>query len=190
MANRPLWRPVCACLAHPAVGRPVIEWSHVQNIFDWPIWYLAALALFGLLFAAVAVHDVRHRRIPNVVTYPAIVAGTGLALLQPLGPWWTFVVAGAAAGAAIGALALLTGGIGFGDAKLAVVVGLLLGWPSVLIGLFVAFASGAVMGVGLTVAGRLRRGDAMPFAPALAIGALVGLLGGPGVARLLWPGLA
>jgi prepilin signal peptidase PulO-like enzyme (type II secretory pathway) len=176
--------------AHPAFGGPVIEWSHVQDIFDWPIWYLAVLALFGLLFAAVAVHDVRHRRIPNAVTYPAIIAGTGLALLQPLGPWWTFVVAGAAAGVSIGALALLTGGIGFGDAKLAIVVGLLLGWPSVLIGLFVAFAVGALMGVALTVAGRLGRGESLPFAPALAIGALVGLLGGPTAAHLLWPGLA
>jgi len=54
----------------------------------------------------------------------------------------------------------------------------------------VAFASGAVVGVALTVAGRLGRGESMPFAPALAIGALVGLLGGPGVAHLLWPGLA
>jgi len=181
---------VCACVAHPALGRPVTEWSHVQDIFDWPIWYLGTLALFGLLLAAVAVYDARHRRIPNVVTYPAIVAGTGLALVQPLGPWWTFIIAGAAAGVSIGALALLTGGMGLGDAKLAVVVGLLLGWPSVLLGLFVAFAAGAVVGVALTVAGRLGRGESLPFAPALAVGALVGLLGGPAVANLLWPGLA
>ena len=162
----------------------------MQDIFGWPTWYLVALGLFGLLLAAVAVYDARHRRIPNVVTYPAIAAGTGLALVQPLGPWWAFVVAGAAAGASIGALALLTGGIGFGDAKLAVVIGLLLGWPSVLVGLFVAFALGAVVGIVLTMAGRLNRGEAMPFAPTLAAGALVGLVGGPAVAHLLWPGLA
>ena len=162
----------------------------MQDIFDWPTWYLATLALFGVLLGAVAVYDARHRRIPNVITYPAIAAGTGLALVQPLGPWWSFVLAGAAAGVAIGALAVLTGGMGLGDAKLAAVVGLLLGWPSVLLGLFVAFASGAVVGVALTVAGRLRRGESLPFAPALAVGALVGLLGGPSVAHLLWPGLA
>lgn len=162
----------------------------MQDILDWPIWYLAALAGFGLSLTALAIHDIRHGRIPNAATYPAIAAGTVLAFVQPLGPWWSFVTAGLAAGVSIGLLAFLTGGMGFGDAKLAVVVGLLLGWPRVLVGLFAAFALGAVTGLALTFTGRLDRGQPMPFGPALAAGALAGLLYGPAVARLLWPGIA
>jgi prepilin signal peptidase PulO-like enzyme (type II secretory pathway) len=162
----------------------------VHDPWGWPAWYLAVLGLFGLLLVALAVYDARHQRIPNAVVYPAIAAGLVLALVQPIGPWWTFVLAGTLAGLSLGLLALLSGGIGLGDAKLAALIGLVVGWPAVLLAMFAAFAIGAVSGVLLIASGRIGRRQPVPFGPALAAGAVVGVLGGPGAVRLLWPGLA
>lgn len=160
------------------------------DIGSWPAWYAVALLPFGVLLGAIAVHDVRTRRIPNALVYPGIVAGLVLAFVQPLAPWWSHVASGLVAGLAIGGLALVSGGMGMGDAKLAALIGLLLGWPATLIGLFAAFALGAAVGVLLIGAGVIGRRDPVPFAPALTAGAVVGLLAGAPLAHWLWPGLA
>jgi len=162
----------------------------VLQIVGGPDWYPVVLALFGVLLAWLAQYDVRHRRIPNAALYPAIAAALALALAEPAAPWWSYAGGGLFAGALIVALELASrGGIGYGDAKLAALIGLLLGWPAVLVGLFVAFAVGAAAGLALVAGGRLARAEPMPFAPALAAGALAGLLVGQPVARFLWPGL-
>lgn len=159
------------------------------TLWSWPAWYVGALMAFGALLAVIAVHDARTRRIPNALVYPGIGAAVALAFLQPLAPWWTFIASGLVAGLAVGCLAAFTGGMGFGDAKLAALIGLLLGWPATLVGLFAAFAVGASAGVALIAAGVVRRRDPIPFAPALAVGAVIGLVAGPSLARWLWPGL-
>ena len=53
-----------------------------------------------------------------------------------------------------------------------------------------AFAIGAISGLLLIATGRIGRRQPVPFGPALAAGAVVGLLGGPGAVHLLWPGIA
>jgi leader peptidase (prepilin peptidase)/N-methyltransferase len=162
----------------------------VHDPWGWPAWYLAILGLYGLLLVGLAAYDARHQRIPNVALYPALAAGLAVAIVQPVGPWWSFVGAGLLAGLSLGLLALITGGIGLGDAKLAALIGLVVGWPAVLVALFAAFAIGAVSGLILMAVGRIGRRQPVPFGPALAAGAVVGFLGGPGVVHLLWPGLA
>lgn len=157
---------------------------------SWPAWYVAALAPFGVLLGVIAVHDVRTRRIPNALVYPGIVAALALALVQPLAPWWSFVASGLVAGLALASLAAVTAGMGFGDAKLGALIGLLLGWPATLIGLFAAFAVGATAGITLVAVGVQGRRDPVPFGPALTVGALIGLVAGGPVAHWLWPGLA
>jgi prepilin signal peptidase PulO-like enzyme (type II secretory pathway) len=151
------------------------------------VWIGAGYAAF---LTAIAVYDVRHHRIPNVAVYPAIAVASGVALLRPDGPWWSFVLAGLAAAAffvAIGAIS--PGAMGGGDAKLAALIGLVAGWPGVLVAVFVAFAVGAAAGLLLIAIGRLSRRQPLPFAPALAFGAATAALAGRPVAGLLWPGI-
>jgi len=58
-------------------------------------------------------------------------------------------------------------GMGFGDAKLAILLGLLLGWPNTPIALFLAFFGGAMIGVILVLFGRKKLKSQIPFGPFL-----------------------
>lgn len=82
-----------------------------------------SVAVLLALLAACAVTDILTAKVYNALTYPAILVGFGLAATGARG------VESAAAGFAIGAALLLTawacGGVGLGDAKLAMAVGAL-----------------------------------------------------------------
>lgn len=89
--------------------------------------------------------------------------------------FWVSHLAAAVFGAAFfGALIAITRGrgMGMGDLKLAVPLGLLFGWPDILF--VVAFASviGAAVGVVLVILGRRKMKGTVPFGPFLALGAL------------------
>lgn len=162
-----------------------------SDLASWPAWYVAAVAALLALVVALAVHDARTQRIPNLVVYPALGAGLLLALASPVRPWWSGLAAGLFAGGLLVLLDVIShGGMGMGDAKLAALIGLLVGWPAILVALLVAFTFGAAVALVLLAAGRVGRRDAIPFGPALAVGALVGLTAGPALAATLWPVLA
>ena len=155
---------------------------------SWPTWYVAILLAYAVFLVAIAIYDARWQRIPNRAVYPAVGAAIVLAFFQPTGPWWSFVLAGLFGGLLLFAVAIVSrGGLGLGDAKLAVLIGLMSGWPSILAALFLGFAGGAVVGVGLLASGRIGRRDPMPFGPALAAGAIAAIFVGPQLVRALWP---
>ena len=76
-------------------------------------------------------------------------------------------------------LFLISKGFGFGDAKLALVLGAVLGrygWPIVLIGTFSGYLLGALYGIAPILAGRAGRATRIPFGTFLLAGAFVGVL--------------
>jgi leader peptidase (prepilin peptidase)/N-methyltransferase len=89
--------------------------------------------------------------------------------------------------AALGALHVVSPrSMGFGDVKLAFVLGLVLGWlgwSELVLGLFCGFLAGAVVGISLIVLRHRGRKDHLPFGPFLAFGTLVVLLWGDVVLR-------
>ena len=152
-------------------------------------WALPAYLLFFASLLAISVIDLQRQIIPNRIVYPTIFAAVPLlALAAALSGDWDHLKT-ALIGATAAWLALLVvhliqpGGMGFGDVRLSFVLGLFLGWIGyryVLMGLFIGFLLGAVVGI-LLVALRLRRRtDHVPFGPFLATGAaVVVLFGGP-----------
>ena len=68
--------------------------------------------------------------------------------------------------------------MGFGDVKLAAVLGAFLGWERFLVGLFLAVSVGALFGVGQRLAGG---GRVIPFGPYLLLGALLALFFGDAI---------
>lgn len=145
---------------------------------------LLVLASAGL---ALAMIDIEHHRLPDVIVlplYPVTVLGLLLSqLIDGEGHWLNALIGAAIWGLTIGGLWLITAGrgMGMGDAKLAPVLGATLGWLGVAeagIGLLAAFLLGAIAGVGLIVSGRGQRRSRLAFGPFLLGGALIGVLAG------------
>ncbi len=68
--------------------------------------------------------------------------------------------------------------IGGGDVRLGVLMGIWLGWPTVLVALFIAYILGAFVSVSLLISKKSRLDSALPFGTFLALGTLVSLYGG------------
>jgi len=69
-------------------------------------------------------------------------------------------------------------GFGFGDIYLAPSLGLLLGWPKILPGVFISFILGSMVGVMLIIFGKKKFGQYLPFGPFLILGTVVALVWG------------
>lgn len=63
--------------------------------------------------------------------------------------------------------------MGMGDAQLVILLGLVLGWPKILLALMLAFALGAIIGVSLVVFRKREMKSQIPFAPFLVSGTFV-----------------
>ena len=75
--------------------------------------------------------------------------------------------------------------MGFGDVKLAGVLGMYLGWlgwGAVIVGGFLGFLLGGIVGGGLMLARRAGRKSAIPFGPFMVAGALIAVFVGPAIA--------
>ncbi|MDQ3570920.1 MAG: prepilin peptidase [Actinomycetota bacterium] len=148
----------------------------------------AFLVVFAALVAISAV-DLERFIVPNRILYPALFIAAPLLVVAAVidGDWSSLL--DAALGGALGWVLLFAihmaspKGMGFGDVRLAGLIGMLLGWLSighVLLGLFLGFLTAAVVGVGLVVVHVRGRRDKVPFGPFLALGAVLAVLfGGP-----------
>lgn len=107
-----------------------------------------------------------------------------LAFLSLLGLGVTVPFFDAVLGCLLGGFLLLLvrqlsrGGLGLGDVKYVMVLGLWLGWRALLPALLTAFVSGALVACCLIVAGRGRRQQCLPFGPFLSLGGYVGYVKG------------
>ncbi|MGP7999022.1 MAG: prepilin peptidase [Streptosporangiaceae bacterium] len=146
---------------------------------------LPAFGYLAVVGSVLAVIDVREQRLPDRLTLPsypvAMVLLGGAALLRPGGgPHFLGALAGLGAALAVFLLQALCypGGLGWGDVKLAGVLGLYLGWlgPGWLVtGLFLGYLLAGGTGLGLIAAGRASRKTQLPFGPFLLAGTLAAI---------------
>ena len=154
---------------------------------------LVPLLLLGASLVAVSVIDLQLLRIPDRVTFPTLALAVPMIAAVSLQHDEADAIRGALIGGATYFVLLLLPhlayprGMGFGDVKLALVMGLYLGWVGwtddlpvigpvrlVLYGLMLGCVLGVVFGLLSRVV--TRRGGAFPFGPALAAACLVVVL--------------
>ncbi|MFF9084125.1 prepilin peptidase [Streptomyces rubiginosohelvolus] len=160
---------VCVALAAATGARP--------ELVGW-----LALAPVAVLLAVV---DRRVHRLPDPLTLPLAAAAVlllgGAALLPGHAGSWT---SGLLGGLALGGFYLLLflinpNGMGFGDVKLALALGVALGWYGwtvLFVGGFAGFLFGAAYGLVLVLLRRTGRRTGIPFGPFMIAGALTGVL--------------
>lgn len=155
-------------------------------------WALPAYVVLAVSLLVVSVIDLEHYVIPNRIVYPTLALSIPLLTLAAAigGKWGDLahaVIGGAAAWAVLLVVHLVSPrGMGFGDVRLAFVLGLHLGWLGyghVVLGLFLGFMLGSVAGIALLIVRRRSRKEAIPFGPFLAAGGMLAVLFGEPMIR-------
>jgi leader peptidase (prepilin peptidase)/N-methyltransferase len=168
-------------------------------------WELSLSIFYSLLLLILLVTDIEKMLIPNAVTYPAflmvlLLSATIMAL--HFRPPWSFLLPDTGyfswlnnyllntiTGCLTAFLLLLLvviasrGGMALGDVKLSALVGLMVGFPMVLVGLFVAVITGGLAATVLLIAKRKGKKDPIPFGPFLCIGGMVAMFWGKELLR-------
>ena len=161
----------------------VLIFCHLTFGFDltFGFWILTFLYLLtiGSLLIIIFLYDLKHYIIPDKIIYLAI----GLAFLYRVINFETLLsalIAGAAASSFFFIIWLISHGkwMGFGDVKLAFFMGIFLGWPNILVALFLSFLIGSLAGLVLISLGRKKFKSEVPFGPFLIIGTFLALFWG------------
>ena len=140
---------------------------------------IVVAGFFVVVLVAISIVDVRRRIVPNRLVLPA--AAIVLAARTLIHPSLVWIAGGAGAAALLLVAAIVRpGGMGMGDVKLALLLGVAVG-RSVPLALVIALAAATVPSIAILVRhGSRGRTMAIPFAPFLALGGLVALVvGGP-----------
>jgi leader peptidase (prepilin peptidase)/N-methyltransferase len=128
--------------------------------------------------------DLAVHRLPDVLVLPAYPVLLVLFTLESaLSGDWSHLITALAGGAILFTLYFVAalvypGGMGFGDVKLAGVLGIALGWlgwGTLVIGAFSAFLLGGLAGVLLLATRKAGRRSGIPFGPWMFAGAAVGI---------------
>jgi prepilin signal peptidase PulO-like enzyme (type II secretory pathway) len=155
------------------------------------IFFMLCVSCFLLI---IFVYDLKHYIIPDKILYPAIaisflyrilellkfenwnlfrISDFGIRILFIFIP--VFIISGFFL-----ILYLLSQGrwLGFGDVKLGILLGLVLGWPKILVALFLAYLIGGIIGVGLVISKKKKLKSEVPFAPILITATFITLFFG------------
>ena len=133
-----------------------------------------------LVLVRVTISDLEERRIKNMVTLSASIAALVIGLFHASGLPGQ-IIAGFATGLFLTFFAVVSrGGLGMGDAKLGVVLGLFLS-KYVLVAMVAGLGASALFGIGVLVVKGLSVGrkTAIALGPFLALGGVIALFLGP-----------
>jgi len=162
--------------------------------------------LISSFLIIIFVYDLKHFIIPDKVIFPAIAITFLYRLFEILsfGHWDLFgiwnlefgilkpflnpLIAAFIASLFFLAIVVFSRGkwMGVGDIKLAFLMGLLLGFPYILVALFFSFLIGAIIGIGLILAKRKTMKSEVPFGPFLVIGTFIALFLGEIIISWYW----
>ena len=128
-------------------------------------YYFLIISFLLIIFA----YDLRHYIIPDKIVFPAIIIGL-IYRLNSISEIGNYILSAFIPAVFFLSLIIISKGkwMGLGDVKLAFLMGLILGWPGILIALLIAFFSGAIIGICLILFGEKGFKSQIPFGPFLS----------------------
>jgi leader peptidase (prepilin peptidase)/N-methyltransferase len=152
--------------------------------FSSELW---VLIFYACLFIIIFVVDLERGLILNNMVYPGMAVALLIAGFVPQ-PWLMLgslpAIAMAAIGGAIGFVIFLLiaiishGGMGWGDVKLAALIGLATGFPLIFAALVIGATLGGLVAIVLLVSKKRGRKEAIPFGPFLSVAGMITLIWG------------
>jgi leader peptidase (prepilin peptidase)/N-methyltransferase len=155
-------------------------------------WSLPAYLVLAAGLLALACIDMEHLLLPKRIVYPVLilVSVSLVAAAATTHHWHYLLVAGISAVAWFILFFVMNAVspriLGFGDVRLAPVLGLALGWLGVryvLLGFFAANLIGAILGLSLIATKQMSREQQIPYGVFLALGTMLAILAGPELLR-------
>lgn len=128
--------------------------------------------------------DLKYRIIPDEIILTLIIAAVPYIYLSGSSPLLNHIISGLSGSSVFMFLVLATRGkgMGLGDVKFAFLMGLLLGFPQIIISMYLAFLTGALFSLILIVTGRKKMKSTIAFGPFLSGATLVTLFWG----QIIW----
>jgi leader peptidase (prepilin peptidase)/N-methyltransferase len=158
--------------------------------YDWDL--PAFLVLFAGLLTLACI-DFKHHLLPKRIVYPVLAMVGVLLLVDAIAAHrWKALVVAAICGMVWFVVFLTLNLIsprllGFGDVRLAPVLGLALGWLGIryaFLGFFAANVIAAAVGTALIVTKKMSRQEPIPYGVFLGLGCVVAVFAGPALFRL------
>jgi prepilin signal peptidase PulO-like enzyme (type II secretory pathway) len=181
----------CPFCGRPMAWRnPVVElalaalFAVLYNFYSDQLIKLILASFFTAVLVLVTVTDLEHHLIPNRAILPAIAVA---ALASPLwfGPGWWLALVGGAIGLGFFWLAVVVGNriigpgaMSEGDVTLATFVGLITGFPGVIIALVLTIIAGAVISLILLLIRIVNLRSSIPYGPFICLGGFITMLYG------------
>lgn len=137
----------------------------------------------GVILLLILSYDLWYKLIPDKISFGAIAVVTICQLIihyQQLSAMISLVIAGSVAAGFFLLQFLISKGrwIGGGDIRLGFLIGLVVGWPNVLIVLMIAYILGSLISLPLVVIGRAKFTTEMPFGVFLNLATIIVLIWG------------
>ena len=173
-ANLFLWWYMAGRLVFELTQEP---YRTVQPVF-WLLVGVGLVLLFGFdLFYGILPDWIVGSLAGMTLIYRLALAMSGI---MRWGDFWLYVATGIGGLVAFWILVMVTRGkgMGWGDVKLAGVMGVILGWPAMIVAVLTAFLTGAVVAIILILRGKKHFGQTIPFGPFLVLGTIVALVWG------------
>ncbi|MBI3626497.1 prepilin peptidase [Candidatus Uhrbacteria bacterium] len=157
-----------------ADGGSAAHWTIVHNFTDKAVLFWIRDLILAASLTAIFVYDLKYYLIPDQFSLPALIV-VGL-----LNFWAGVSLKNILIGLAVGGLFfalqfLISKGawIGGGDVRLGALMGAALGWPLILVGLFISYTLGGVVAVFLLAGRQKKWSSQIPFGPFLAVGTML-----------------
>ncbi len=196
------------CQAHIPIRLPIVEFvaGALFGFFFWKYGFtleLLAFIVYGSILIVVFVIDLEKQLVLDIITFPAMIIAFGFAFFRPeivsvdslgsgtISQAVSHAASNAAGQAVIALLGGVTGlvvmsipfiiypsGMGMGDIKLAALVGLMTGYPLIILALLLSWISGGLI-AGILLAFKIKgRKDPIPAAVFMVVATLVTLIWG------------
>jgi prepilin signal peptidase PulO-like enzyme (type II secretory pathway) len=138
---------------------------------------------FATVFLTLTLTDIDQRLLPNRIVYPSILLAIAVSWAWPDSSAVDVLAGGLVAIGIAAALLILSlpfgaGAFGLGDVKMIVLIGFVVGWPAVVVGIVIGTIAAAVFSGVMIITRMMSRKDAIPHGPFLALGAVVALFWG------------
>ena len=157
-------------------------------VMSQSISFMSAIFLAIILWSFIGIFfaDIQYGIIPDLLIIISTIASSAF-LFEKHASMTNHLYAGLGAFMFFLVLFVVTKGrgMGFGDVKLSFALGFLLGFPSIIVALYVAFLTGATVSIILVIWRKLRFfGSTIPFGPFLIAGAIISLFWGEKILQI------